>query len=169
MKSSPQTGTINMTALRATRPALRRPTESESRMARESSRRLGPVVAGLTKPEAEVVVQIKGQAASESLTIPLAALTLFRLILDEMAQGNAVTLTPVHAELTTQEAADLLHVSRPFLIKLLEDNSIPYRKVGRHRRVRFDDLMAYKQQTDAKRAEVLSELVAQAQELGMGY
>jgi excisionase family DNA binding protein len=138
-------------------------------MARESSRRLGPVVAGLTKPEAEVIVQIKGQSASESLTIPLAALTLFRLILDEMAQGNAVTLTPVHAELTTQEAAELLHVSRPFLIKLLEDQSIPYRKVGRHRRVRFDDLMAYKQQIDAKRAEVLGELVAQAQELGMGY
>jgi excisionase family DNA binding protein len=166
-----------MSALRATRPALRRPTESESRMARESSRRLGPVVAGLAKAGtdgsenggAEVVVQVKGQPASEALTIPLSALTLLRVILEEMAQGNAITLTPVHAELTTQEAADLLHVSRPFLINLLESGEISYRKVGRHRRVRFDDLTAYKQRTDAARAKVLDELVSQAQELDMGY
>ena len=85
-----------------------------------------------------------------------------------MAQGNAVTLTPVHAELTTQEAADLLHVSRPFLIRLLDGKQINYRKVGRHRRIRFDDLMEYKQKTDAQRSEALDELVAQSQELGMG-
>ena len=159
-----------MSALRATRLAVRRPTESESRMARESSRQLGSVVSGTTKPEAEaeVVVQIKGRPASETLIIPMAALTLFRRILDEMAQGNAVTLTPVHAELTTQEAADLLHVSRPFLIRLLDGKQINYRKVGRHRRIRFDDLMEYKQKTDAQRSEALDELVAQSQELGMG-
>ncbi|AGA28184.1 helix-turn-helix domain-containing protein [Singulisphaera acidiphila] len=166
-----------MSVLRATRPALRRPTESESRMALESSRRLGAVVADLDQPGedgsgqggAEVVVQVKGQGASESLTIPLSALTLLRMILEEMAQGNAITITPVHAELTTQEGADLLHVSRPFLIKLLEGGEIPYRTVGRHRRVRFDDLMAYKQHTDVARAKVLDELVSQAQELDMGY
>ncbi|SIN67950.1 DNA binding domain-containing protein, excisionase family [Singulisphaera sp. GP187] len=146
-------------------------------MALESSRRLGSMVAGLDKSGAEgsgyggaeVVVQVKGQGASESLTIPLSALTLLRMILEEMAQGNAITLTPVHAELTTQEGADLLHVSRPFLIKLLEGGEIPYRTVGRHRRVRFDDLMAYKQLTDVARAKVLDELVSQAQELDMGY
>jgi len=166
-----------MTALRTTRPGLRRPTESESRMARESSRRLGSVVSDLGKPDgdgsedsgAQVVVTVKGRPAGEPLTIPLAALKLLRLILDEMAKGNAITLTPVHAELTTQEAADLLCVSRPFLIKLVEDGTIPHRKVGRHRRIRFDDLMPYKQRTDAARSEVLDELVAQAQELGMGY
>ncbi|WP_406701343.1 helix-turn-helix domain-containing protein (plasmid) [Singulisphaera sp. Ch08] len=166
-----------MSALRAPRPSLRRPTESESQMALESSRRLGPMIAGLEKPEtgatenagADVVVQVKGQTAKESFTIPLCALRLLRIMLDEMAQGNAVTLTPVHAELTTQESADLLHVSRPFLIKLLESHEIPYRTVGRHRRVRFDDLMAYKQRVDAARSEVLDELVSQAQELGMGY
>lgn len=166
-----------MSALRAPRPSLRQPTESESQMALESSRRLGSMVAGLDRSEfeaaenggAEIAVQVKGQANRETFTIPLAALRLLRVILDEMAQGNAVTLTPVHAELTTQESADMLHVSRPFLIKLLESGDLPYRKVGRHRRVRFDDLMAYKQRIDAERSEVLDELVSQAQELGMGY
>jgi excisionase family DNA binding protein len=155
---------------------LRRPTEAESRMALESSRRLGPVVADLaspgTSPEdaaAQVVVHVRGRPAGETLEIPLAALKLLGVVLAEMARGNAVTLTPVHAELTTQEAADLLNVSRPYLIKLLDEDTIPHRKVGRHRRVRFDDLMAYKRRTDAARSEALDELVAQAQELGMGY
>jgi excisionase family DNA binding protein len=142
----------------------------------EAARRLAPVVADLGEPEngpedsrAQVVVQVKGRPPAEPVDIPLAALKLFGLILDQMALGNVVMLTPVQAELTTQEAADLLNVSRPFLIKLLEEGAISHRKVGRHRRVRFDDLMSYKQSTDAKRSEALDELVAQAQELGMGY
>ena len=75
----------------------------------------------------------------------------------------------VTAELTTQEAADLLNVSHSFLIKLLEAGEMPYYKVGRHSRVRFKDLITYKEDIDAKREKVLDELVAQAQELGMGY
>jgi excisionase family DNA binding protein len=145
-------------------------------MARESSRRLAPVFADLTArgndqedPGAQVVVQIKGGPVGEPLDIPLEALKLLRFILDEMAQGNVITLTPIHAELTTQQAADLLNVSRPFLIKLLEENAIDYRTVGRHRRIRFDDLMKYKERVDAARSETLDELTAQAQELGMGY
>jgi len=86
-----------------------------------------------------------------------------------MAKGNAVTLIPVHAELTTQQAAQILNVSRPFLIEQLEKGVIPYRKVGTHRRVMFKDLMEYKQTMDHSRLNALEELSAIDQELGLGY
>jgi excisionase family DNA binding protein len=159
------------------RPGLRPPTEEESKLARDSSRALGPMVAaglkltedGRSPTSAELVVHVQGQPQGDPIKIPFAALELFGIILGEMARGNAVTLTPVHAELTTQQAADMLNVSRPFLCNLLEAGKIPHRKVGRHRRIRFDDLMEYKKRVNEARARSLDELVAQAQELDMGY
>jgi excisionase family DNA binding protein len=90
-------------------------------------------------------------------------------ILEAMAAGRGVTIIPENAELTTVQAADLLGVSRPFLIKLLDEGTIPHRKVGKHRRIRMEDVMTYKTAIDQERAAVLEELTCEAQEQGMGY
>jgi excisionase family DNA binding protein len=112
-------------------------------------------------------LRILDGSSSETVRLPAAAVRLLVRILEEMARGNAVTVIPVHAELTTQEAADTLNISRPSLIQLLEDGKIDYRRVGTHRRVRFDALMRYKRQADAARRAVLAELAAYDQELGI--
>ena len=99
--------------------------------------------------------------------IPAAAVRMLIRILEEMARGNAVTLIPVRAELTTQEAADMLSISRPSLIQLLDEGKIEFRRVGTHRRVRFEGLMAYKRRADADRRAALAELAACDQEMGI--
>ena len=81
----------------------------------------------------------------------------------------AATVIPIHAALTTQEAADVLNVSRPFLVQLLEKGDMPLHKIGTHHRVRYQDVIAYKKRIDADRRKALDELAAQGQELGMGY
>lgn len=105
----------------------------------------------------------------EELTLPTAAAKLLTHLLTEMSQGNAVTLIPLHAELTTRQAADFLNVSRPHVVKLLEQKKIPFHKVGTHRRIRFSDLEAFKKTHEAARRQALDELAAEAQEMGMGY
>ncbi len=147
------------------------PTPEDALLARDSSRRLVRYLAGKSRKAFQVRIQPDepDDSPEETLSIPVAAFRLLNDILTQMAQGNAVTLIPIHAELTTQQAADILNVSRPFLIEQLEKNIIPHRKVGTHRRVLFKDLMAYKREMDRKRLEALEQLTAQAEELDMGY
>jgi excisionase family DNA binding protein len=143
------------------------PTEADAQLARESSRRLASHKLG-RRSSVHIQLLDDGKEA-ETVTVPASAMRLFLHLLTEMSQGNAVTLIPTHAELTTQQAADLLNVSRPYVVKLLDEGKIPFRTVGKYRRVRFDDLMAYKRKDDEARTKVLDQLTAEAQELGMGY
>lgn len=140
------------------------PSEADARLAQESSRLLATRKLGK-----RASVRLRLDDESEDVVVPTSAVRLLLRILAEMSQGNAVTLIPTHAELTTQQAADLLGVSRPFVVKLLDEGKIPSRSVGRYRKVRFDDLMVYKRRDDELRARVLDQLAADAQELGMGY
>jgi len=101
------------------------------------------------------------------VTIPSAAFRLLVTILAEMASGNAVRLIAHHAELTTQEAAELLNVSRPYLVRLLDDGRIPFHRVGTHRRVLFKDVMTYKVEHRRARGVALDALSRLDQELGL--
>lgn len=105
----------------------------------------------------------------EEITVPVSAMKMLVDILAYMAEGEAVTLIPQHAELTTQQAADFLNVSRPFFVKLLEEGKLAFHKVGSHRRVYFRDLVVYREQSMDQRRKKLDELTAQSQELKMGY
>lgn len=109
------------------------------------------------------------QGTPLSVVVPREAFDSMIEVLEHIANGDSVVVVPDHAELTSQQAADLLNVSRPFLISLLTQGAIPYRRVGTHRRLLVRDVHAYKRQDDAKREAAMDELTAEAEELGLGY
>ncbi len=138
------------------------PTDREREVARVSLQRLSSML-GQTRDDFHIQVE------EESVAVPQSVAKMLLEILAQMAQGNAITMIPSHAELTTQEAADTLNVSRPFLVKLLEQGKLPFRNVGSHRRVLFSDLMEYMQRSKVDRLKALEELQKDAQENDMGY
>lgn len=140
------------------------PSEAEAGLAKETSR----LLASHLKKGAPMKLRIlDDEAGQATVKLPATAVGLLLRILEEMARGNAVTIIPVHAELTTQEAADMLNISRPSLIQLLDEGKIEYRRVGTHRRVRFEAVLKYKRQMDGQRRTALQELAAYDQELGI--
>ncbi|AOE81121.1 DNA-binding protein [Pseudomonas lurida] len=143
------------------------PLEKEVEAAVQGQRELASLLS--TKFETQRIDIFDKEDKPHTLVLPTSALRLLVDILGELAMGNAVKVVPVHAELTSQEAADLLNVSRPHLVKMLEEGAIPFTKTGRHRRIRFSDLMAFKQRRDEESQEAMEALANQAQELGMGY
>ena len=122
--------------------------------------------AGMAEP---LKLHVRDSEREQPIELPAGAVDLLMHVLEAMAAGQGVTLIPESAELTTAQAADVLNVSRPFLIKLLDQKAIPHRKVGRHRRIRMEDVMAYKDAIDREREQVLDQLTRQAQAQDMGY
>lgn len=114
-------------------------------------------------------IQIRIQESREVIEIPLKAFLMLKSILNKMADGKAVTILSTDSELSTQEAADLLKVSRPYFVKLLESGKMPYKKIGTHRRVYLKDLLTYKNELQKQRRENLSILAKEAQDLNLGY
>lgn len=139
------------------------PTEQDSELARTSSRLLAACIG--QGPTARLRV-IDG---AEEIEVPVAALRMLVDILAKMAEGNAISLVPTHAELTTQQAADFLGVSRPHLVGLVDKGEIPHHKVGTHRRIYFRDLLEYRKERVGQSRAALDALAEQAQKLGMGY
>ncbi|MGI0483310.1 helix-turn-helix domain-containing protein [Geminocystis sp. CENA526] len=105
----------------------------------------------------------------QNIIIPSSVLPQLAEILSHLANGDKVKIVPIKSELTTSEAAEILNVSRSYILELLELGKIPFRNVGVCRRILAQDLMVYKEEVEAQRREVLRELTAQAQELNMGY
>lgn len=110
-----------------------------------------------------------GGSDGPMISLPATAVGFLRDILAELAVGNAVTVAPVHSYVTTQQAADLLDVSRPFLVGLLDDRAIPHKRVGNRRRIRLEDVLSYKQRDELHRQRLLDELTAEAEDLGLEY
>ena len=151
-----------MTALAHRQPP---PSVQEAALARSS----GQSLARLIKKNRPLMLKVTDADQEQPIELPPGAALLLMDILEAMAAGRGITLIPENAELTTVQAADVLNVSRPFLIKLLEEKALPCRKVGAHRRIRMEDVMAYKARIDADREAILDQLVAEAQEHDMGY
>jgi excisionase family DNA binding protein len=147
-------GTQSVTSLSA---------ESESQLAREGARVLAASI-GVAP-----AVRLRITGGNVDIVVPAKALGLLVDILAHMGEGRSVTVLPIREELTTQQAANLLRVSRPHLVTMLERRELPFRKVGKHRRVFLQDVLKYQQESRRKQEAALDALASQAQELEMGY
>jgi excisionase family DNA binding protein len=139
------------------------PTREEVELARKSGQQLAPL-AQRGRP-----LTVRVSDPEETIELPAGAVKLLMAILEATASGRAVTIVPQNAELTTQQTADFLNVSRPFLVRLLEEGKLAFRYVGSHRRIRFEDALRYKEDIDEKRRTALDELAEEAQNLKLGY
>lgn len=132
------------------------PTEEVVEEAREALRPLSELVR--EREFDDVLLRAQRDRENVEVSVPRMAYRLFLEVLAQLASGNAVTIVPIRSELTTQEAADLLNVSRPHVVHLMETGAIPFRRVGTHRRVFASDLLAYRHKDDQRRREIVREL-----------
>lgn len=142
---------------------ISKPSKEEQKVAMESYNALAGVLEGLHKDNPEIEIE----ETSDKIRIPLKALKLLAKILKVTGQGKPISIIPIATEMTTQAAADLLGCSRPHLVKLLEEGKIEYTKIGKHRRVKFEDVMSYKKRMKAKQQELLIKIMNADEESGL--
>lgn len=148
-----------------TMPAQLIPSETDRTLARESR----GLVQEYLSDSGSCQIKLYADGVEREVRLPMSALRALTEALRQIALGKAPVVLPLDTELSPQQAADLLHVSRPYLDNLLEQHEIPFLQVGAHRRIRLQDILSYKRNNDEERVKVLEELAAQAQELNMGY
>lgn len=142
---------------------LTKPSEEEQRLAEESYDVLVEAIRKLNMVNPEIEIE----ETKDKIKLPLKALMLLADILEAIRQGKPISIIPHATEMTTQAAAELLGCSRPHLVKLLEEGKIPFTKVGRHRRVKFEDVIAYKRQMKAKQEKLITKIIQADEESGL--
>lgn len=142
---------------------IKKPTKQEQKTAMESYDALASMLEQLRSENPEIEIE----ETSEKIKVPLNALRLLAKILKETSQGNPVSIVPIATEMTTQAAAELIGCSRPHFVKLLESGEIKYTKVGRHRRVKFEDVMNYKKKMKERQKQLLIEIMKSDEETGL--
>src|SRR5690606_6003859 len=142
---------------------IKKPSKEEQQVALESYNALDAVLKQISSQNPEIEIEETG----ERIKVPIQALRLLSKILHETAQGKPISIVPLAMEVTTQSAADFLGCSRPYLVKLLEDGIIPFTRVGRHRRVKFEDLQKYKKAMKASQKKFLIEMMKQDEAYNM--
>lgn len=142
---------------------LKRPTKEEQKTAMESYGALASMLEELDTENPEIEIE----ETSEKVRVPLSALKLLAKILEETSKGRLISIVPIATEMTTQAAAELLGCSRPHFIKLLEKGEINYTKVGKHRRIRYEDIVKYKKELKARQKQLLIDIMKSDEESGL--
>jgi len=142
---------------------IQRPTKQDSKLARQSYDALKVAISRIKADKTEIEIEETG----EKIVLPINALKLLSDVLKAMSHGKPFSLVPVATEVTTQRAAEIIGCSRPFLVKLLKEDKIAYTKVGRHRRIKFEDVMSYKQKMKDEQKRHLIDMMNDDEELGL--
>lgn len=140
------------------------PSEADVRLAGKTGKRLADI---LRRHSISSIHLLERGQFEEPLELPESVAKILVTALEEISKGHAITLIPIQEEVTTGQAAEILNVSRPFLVQMLNKGEIPFRKVGSRRRVRLQDIINYKRNLDNKRLQTLDELTAYDQELSI--
>ncbi len=142
---------------------IKKPSKEEQRAAMESYNALAATIEQLHSENPEIEIE----ETEEKIKIPLSALKLLAKILKEISQGRPISIVPIATEMTTQAAAELLGCSRPHVVKLLEEGKIAYTKVGKHRRIKYEDVINYRKKIKAEQKGIISEIMELDEESGL--